>query len=87
MSGNVYKHVDYGCDSDKLKTGDSLSSRRGSPERFRRVGIEGPKISVSRIPVLIPRRANDSARLTGKISSAIVRSTSAHKSSAVATHF
>lgn len=34
-----------------------LSSRRGSPERFRRVGMEGPKMSVSRIPARIPRRA------------------------------
>lgn len=26
--------------------------------------MDGPKMSVSRIPVLIPRRANDSARFT-----------------------
>ena len=85
MSGNVHKHIDYGCDGDEPKKGDPLSSRRGSPERFRRVGMEGPKISVSRIPVLIPRRANDSARLTGKTSLVIVRSTWVHRSCAVAT--
>jgi hypothetical protein len=42
----------------------SLSSRRGSPDRFRRVGIDGPKMSVSRIPVRIPRRAKERARFT-----------------------
>lgn len=41
-----------------------LAERRGSPERLRSVGIEGPKISVSRMPVRRPRRANASARLT-----------------------
>lgn len=33
---------------------DVLVDNLGSPERFRRVGIEGPKISVSRIPVRRP---------------------------------
>lgn len=37
---------------------------RGSPERFRSVGMEGPKMSVSRIPLRRPRRANASARFT-----------------------
>lgn len=41
-----------------------LSSSRGSPYRSRRLGIDGPNISVSRIPVLMPRRARDNARLT-----------------------
>lgn len=75
MSGNVHKHIDYSGNGDEPRKGDLLSSRRGSPERFRRVGMEGPKISVSRIPVLIPRRANDSARLTGKTLLVIVRRT------------
>ena len=42
----------------------ALSSSRGSPERLSSVGMDGPKMSVSRIPVLIPRRANESARFT-----------------------
>lgn len=46
--------------------GSLLSSSRGSPERLRRVGTDGPKISVSRRPVLIPRRAKERARLTGR---------------------
>lgn len=75
MSGNVHKHIDYGGNGHEPGKGDPLSSRRGSPERFRRVGMEGPKMSVSRIPVLIPRRANDSARLTGKTPLVIIRST------------
>ena len=41
-----------------------LSSNRGSPARFSRVGIDGPKISVSKMPVRIPRRANERARFT-----------------------
>lgn len=41
-----------------------LSSNRGSPDRLRSVGIDGPKISVSRIPVRMPRRAKERARLT-----------------------
>jgi hypothetical protein len=41
-----------------------LEDNRGSPERFRRVGIEGPKMSVSRMPLRRPRRANANARLT-----------------------
>lgn len=41
-----------------------LSSNRGSPERLRSVGIDGPKISVSRIPVRMPRRAKERARFT-----------------------
>lgn len=44
----------------------SLSSRRGWPARFSSVGIEGPKMSASRIPVRMPRRANASARLTDR---------------------
>lgn len=39
-----------------------LSSSRGSPARLSRVGMEGPKISVSKIPVRIPRRAKDRAK-------------------------
>lgn len=42
--------------------GSALSSSRGWPERLRSVGIEGPKISVSRMPVRIPRRAKERAR-------------------------
>lgn len=41
-----------------------LSSSRGSPERLSNVGIDGPKISVSRIPALMPRRAKERARFT-----------------------
>lgn len=41
-----------------------LAERRGSPERFSNVGIDGPKISVSRIPLRRPCRANARARLT-----------------------
>jgi hypothetical protein len=29
---------------------DELEDNRGSPERLSRVGIEGPKMSVSRMP-------------------------------------
>lgn len=39
-----------------------LSSSRGSLDRLSSVGIDGPKISVSRIPVRIPRLANERAR-------------------------
>lgn len=42
----------------------SLSSSRGSSLRSRRDGIEGPKMSVSKMPVRTPRRASDRARLT-----------------------
>lgn len=35
---------------------------RGSPERFRSVGIEGPKISVSRIPLRSPHLAKAIAK-------------------------
>lgn len=45
----------------------SLAERRGSPDRFNSVGIEGPKISASRMPVLWPARANDRARLTAMV--------------------
>lgn len=41
-----------------------LEERRGSPERLRRVGIDGPKISVSRIPARWPCRLNARARFT-----------------------
>lgn len=44
------------------------SSSRGSLDRFNRVGIDGPKISVSRIPVRIPRLAKDRARFAIPIS-------------------
>jgi hypothetical protein len=47
---------------------DELGDRRGSPERLRSVGIEGPKMSVSRIPALRPRRAKASARFTELVS-------------------
>ena len=43
----------------------SLDDNLGSPERFRSVGIEGPKMSVSRIPLRWPRRAKARARFTG----------------------
>lgn len=41
----------------------------GSPASLspRRVGIEGPKMSVSRMPVRRPRRENDSARFTASV--------------------
>ena len=41
-----------------------LAESLGSPERFNKVGIEGPKISVSRTPLRWPCRANANARLT-----------------------
>lgn len=43
------------------------SSRRGSPDKLSRVGIDGPKISVSKIPVLMPRRAKARARFTARM--------------------
>jgi hypothetical protein len=43
---------------------DGLGVNRGSPQRFRRVGIEGPKISVSRMPARRPFWAKLRARLT-----------------------
>jgi hypothetical protein len=43
---------------------DLLGESLGSPERFIKVGIEGPNISVSRIPVRWPRRENASPRFT-----------------------
>ncbi len=49
----------------KVKDGShKLEDKRGSPDKFKSVGMEGPKISVSRIPLLRPRRANAKARLT-----------------------
>lgn len=42
----------------------ALVDNRGSPERLSNVGIEGPKMSVSRIPLRSPRRANARARFT-----------------------
>ena len=36
---------------------DVLDDNRGSPERSNRVGIEGPKMSVSSIPARYPMRA------------------------------
>ena len=33
------------------KEGSLLGERAGSSDKFKRVGIEGPKISVSRIPL------------------------------------
>lgn len=48
--------------------GEVLGERRGSPERFMRVGIEGPKMSVSRIPLLRPCRAKARARFTVAVS-------------------
>ncbi len=45
------------------KAEDVLDDSLGSPERFNKVGIEGPKISVSRIPDLNPFRANARAKL------------------------
>lgn len=41
-----------------------LDESLGSPERLRRVGIEGPKMSVSRMPLRWPRRAKARARFT-----------------------
>lgn len=41
----------------------SLSDSRGSPERLNIVGMDGPKISVSNIPVLRPILAKESERL------------------------
>jgi hypothetical protein len=41
-----------------------VEERRGSPERLSRVGIEGPKMSVSRRPVRWPWRARERARFT-----------------------
>ncbi len=46
---------------------DLLEDRRGSPERFKSVGMEGPKISVSKMPLRSPRRANARARLTASV--------------------
>jgi len=46
------------------RRGNKLDDKRGSPERLRRVGIEGPKISVSRIPARWPCRLNARARFT-----------------------
>lgn len=46
-------------------SGVILGSR--ASERPRRVGIEGPKMSVSRIPVRRPCRENDRARLTASV--------------------
>jgi hypothetical protein len=43
---------------------NGLSDNRGSPERLRSVGIEGPKMSVSRIPLRRPRRVNARAKFT-----------------------
>ena len=43
-----------------------LDESLGSPERLRSVGIEGPKMSVSRMPLRWPRRAKARARLTGE---------------------
>ena len=47
------------------KSNYTLEDKRGSPLRFNRVGIEGPKISVSRMPLRSPRRAKARARFTG----------------------
>jgi len=61
------------CES-KLEGNDRLEDNRGSPDRFKSVGIEGPNISVSKIPLRSPRLANASARLTAfhqKFSSSI----------------
>lgn len=43
---------------------DKRGERRGSPDKLSKVGIEGPKMSVSRIPARWPRRAKARARLT-----------------------
>lgn len=40
----------------------SLSDSRGSPERLNIVGMDGPKMSVSNIPVLKPILAKDRER-------------------------
>ena len=56
--------VAFGLGKVRLGMRCALSSSRGSPERLRSVGMDGPKMSVSRIPVLIPWRANERARFT-----------------------
>jgi hypothetical protein len=45
---------------------DLLLDKRGSPERLKRVGMEGPKMSVSRIPARSPSLAKASDRLAGR---------------------
>lgn len=45
----------------------ALEDNRGSPDRLSSVGIEGPKISVSRIPERSPRRAYARARFTAMV--------------------
>lgn len=44
--------------------GNKLGERRGSPDKLSKVGIEGPKMSVSRIPARWPSRAKARVRLT-----------------------
>lgn len=46
------------------REGNKLGERRGSPDRLSKVGIEGPKMSVSRIPARWPSRARARVRLT-----------------------
>ena len=48
-----------------------LADKRGSPLRSKRVGTEGPKISVSRIPLRCPLLANERARFTFRTSFSI----------------
>lgn len=43
---------------------DELDDNLGSPDSESKVGIDGPKISVSRIPARSPLRAKDNAKFT-----------------------
>lgn len=44
--------------------GDKRGERRGSPDRLSKVGIEGPKMSVSKMPARWPSLARARVRLT-----------------------
>lgn len=44
--------------------GDKRGERRGSPDKLSKVGIEGPKMSVSKIPARWPSLAKARVRLT-----------------------
>lgn len=44
--------------------GDKRGERRGSPDKLSKVGIEGPKMSVSKIPARWPSLARARVRLT-----------------------
>lgn len=48
----------------RSRGGNKLGERRGSPDKLSKVGIEGPKMSVSRIPARWPSRAKARVRLT-----------------------